>query len=77
MKKKLFVVEIEKNLLITHDGEFQLGVFKMDLETFLQKAKVPFEQTYWLPDIASKRYKKINYQKHLNSASIGTKKDTF
>jgi hypothetical protein len=76
MEKKLFVVEVGKNLLITHDGEFQLGFFKMGIDTFLKKAKVPVEQTYWLPDVVSKRYKRISYQKHLNSASIGTKEDT-
>jgi hypothetical protein len=76
MAKKLFVVEIEKDVLLTHDGEFQLGYFRMDLDTFLQKSGVEYEQTYWIPDVMSKRYKRVNYQKHLESASIGTKEDT-
>lgn len=62
---KLYVVEIEKNVLVTHDGEFQLGFFRMDLKNFLEKTGVDYEETYWLPDTVSKRYKKMNYQNHL------------
>lgn len=75
MNRKLFVVETE-NGLITHDGEFQLGFFRMSLEYFLGKVGVDYEVTYWLPDPMGKRYKKSNYQKHLKSASIGTKDAT-
>lgn len=71
----LYVCQIEENVLITHDGEFQLGFHKISLEEFLKNAKVKYQETYWIPDIVSKRYKKTNYQKHLKSASIGTKID--
>ena len=71
----LYVVEISKDTLITHDGEVQLGFFSMSMDEFLKKVKVDCVETYWLPDIFSNRYKRLNYQKHLNSASIGTKND--
>jgi hypothetical protein len=71
----LYVVEIEKNKLITHDGEVQIGVYHMSLKDFLEKTKVDYIETYWIPDIFSQRYKRINYQHHLKSASIGTKDD--
>ena len=70
---KLFVVELDENKLITHDGEVQLGIFFMSLEKFMSMAGVNYQETYWIPDVASNRYKRINYQKHLNAASIGTK----
>lgn len=75
MSRNLFVVETE-NGLITHDGEVQLGHFNMALEEFLSKAKIDYKVTYWLPDPMGKRYPRSNYQKHLKSASIGTKDDT-
>lgn len=71
----LYVVEISENTLITHDGEVQLGVFYMSMEQFLGNAKTEYHETYWIPDIFSRRYKRIKYQKHLKSASIGTKHD--
>lgn len=71
----LYVVEIEKNKLITHDGNVQLGVISMSLEEFMKKVKVDYTITYWIPDTFSQRYKRINYQHHLKSASIGTKDD--
>jgi hypothetical protein len=69
----LYVVEIEKNKLITHDGEVQLGMYFMSIDQFLEKASVDYVTTYWLPDTFSHRYMRVNYQKHLNYASIGTK----
>jgi hypothetical protein len=69
----LYVVQVKENTLITHDGEVQLGVFFMSIGEFLKKASVEYTETYWLPDTFSHRYKRLNYQKHLNQASIGTK----
>jgi hypothetical protein len=71
----LYVVEIEKNTLITHDGEVQLGMYNMSITQFLEKVSVEYVKTYWLPDTFSQRYKRVNFQKHLNLASIGTKND--
>jgi hypothetical protein len=76
MSRNLFVVET-KNGLITHDGEFQLGFFRMSLEDFLKKVGMDYQVTYWLPDPMGNRYKRSNYQKHLKSASIGSKEDTL
>lgn len=69
------MVETE-NGLITHDGEFQLGFFKMSLEEFLEKVSVDYVVTYWIPDPMGNRYKRSNYRNHLKSASIGSKEDT-
>lgn len=69
----LFVVKLEENKVLTHDGESQLGIFHMSLEQFKSMAKVEFQETYWIPDSVKNRYKRINYQKHLKVASIGTK----
>lgn len=70
-----YVVEIEENKLITHDGEVQLGIFYMPMEQFLEIVGIEYTETYWLPDTFSKRYKRLNYQNHLKHASIGTKND--
>jgi hypothetical protein len=72
----LYVVEVEENKLITHDGEVQLGMFSMTMRQFLERAGAEYTETYWLPDTFSHRYKRVNYQKHLNHASIGTKDDS-
>jgi len=52
----LYVVEVGKNTLITHDGEVQLGLFHMSINQFLQKSNVEYIKTYWLPDTFSHRY---------------------
>lgn len=62
----LYVYQKSKNVLITHDGNVQLGVFYMDIKRFLSLTKVEYVETYWLPDIFKNRYKSISYQKHLN-----------
>ena len=61
----LYYYRLDDNNFITHDGYCQLGIFH-DLDFFLQNAKVEYLETYWLPDVFSKRYKRINYQTHLN-----------
>lgn len=71
----LYVYELNENTLITHDGHVQLGLYNMGLEEFLSKAQVEYTETYWLPDVFTRRYKRANYQKHLQSASIGTKNE--
>lgn len=63
----LYVYQKSKKVLITHDGNVQLGVFYMKIEDFLSLSKTEYIETYWLPDIFKDRYKSISYQKHLNS----------
>ena len=69
----LYVYKLNENTLITHDGYNQLGICNSTLEDFLDKAQIEYIETYWLPDTFSTRYKRANYQKHMQSASIGTK----
>lgn len=70
---QLFVTEVDEDCLITHDGDVQLGYYKMSMRTFMEMSKGAYVETYWVPDVATSRYKKINYQKHMKSASIETK----
>jgi len=69
----LYYCVIDENSFITHDGYMQLGYHTMPLTEFLEKAQVTYIETNWIPDIFTKRYKRANYQKHLEKASIGTK----
>ena len=69
----LYVHQLNKTTLITHDGYVQLGIYQMSLEKFFSMVKVEYIETYWVPDVFTKRYKRVNYQKHLDCASIGTK----
>lgn len=71
----LFVVKLEENKLLTHDGDTQLGIFHMSLEEFINMAQVDYQETYWIPDSIKNRYKRVKYQNHLKVASIGTKLD--
>lgn len=69
----LYVVKINEDMLITHDGEVQLGIYHTTIENFMSMAKENYIETYWMPDVFCHRYKRNNYQKHLKKASIGTK----
>jgi len=69
----LYVVKVNENMLITHDGEVQLGLYNTTLENFMSMTKKEYIETYWTPDTFSQRYKRNNYQKHLRKASIGSK----
>ena len=70
-----YVYQMNETTLITHDGYVQLGVYNMTMKEFLTQSQVEYTETYWLPDTFSKRYKRANYQKHLQAASIGTKNE--
>jgi hypothetical protein len=69
----LYVVKVNENTLITHDGEVQLGLYNTTLENFMSMTKEEYIETYWTPDTFSQRYKRNNYQKHLRKATIGSK----
>ena len=69
----LYFVKVNENMLITHDGEVQLGLYNTTLENFMSMTKEEYTETYWMPDTFSQRYKRNNYQKHLREASIGSK----
>jgi hypothetical protein len=71
----LYYHKVNEKTIITHDGYVQLGIFFMTEEEFLAKVSVDYTETYWIPDVFCKRYKRANYQKHLKKASIGTKDD--
>jgi len=60
----LYYYIVDKNTAITHDGYVQLGVIH-DLEYFLKNVKVTYQETYWVPDSFENRYKRLNFQKHL------------
>jgi hypothetical protein len=62
----LYVYRQDKKILITHDGYVQLGIYFMSLKKFYSLAKKEYIKTYWLPDTFKNRYKRLNYQKHLN-----------
>lgn len=55
----------DSNTIITHDGDVQTGIVHMSVEEFLSKVKVPYQESYWLPDPYSIRYKRKNFQNHL------------
>ena len=68
-----YVYQLNETTLVTHDGYIQLGIYSMSWEKFYSLAKIDYIETYWLPDTFSNRYKRANYQKHINAASIDTK----
>tara|TARA_Y100000816_G_C26017698_1_gene532322 strand:+ start:796 stop:1074 length:279 start_codon:yes stop_codon:yes gene_type:complete len=50
---------------ITHDGYMQLGIHSHSLERHLELCpSINWIETYWLPDIFSKRYKRASFQTH-------------
>jgi hypothetical protein len=72
----LYFCQLDKDTIITHDGYCQLGTFhKMTKEKFLSMVKVEYIEVNWIPDVFTKRYKRLNYQKLLKQASTGTKND--
>jgi hypothetical protein len=72
----LYYYRVDDNNFITHDGYCQLGIFH-DLDFFLQNVKIQYTETYWLPDVFSKRYKRINFQTHLKHQSILEREEKF
>lgn len=70
----LYFHQLDEDTILTHDGHCQLGIYhNMTKEKFLSMVKVEYIEVHWTPDVFANRYKRINYQRHLNSASIGTK----
>lgn len=65
----LYFCEIKKNTIITHDGFFQLGFFRMCKEDFLEKVKVKYIEVYWIPNVVIDRYKTVSYQNHLRAVN--------
>ena len=50
---------------ITHDGYIQLGIHSHSLERHLELCPlINWIETYWLPDIFAKRYKRASFQTH-------------
>lgn len=50
---------------ITHDGYIQLGIHSHSLERHLELCpSINWIETYWLPDIFAKRYKRASFQTH-------------
>jgi hypothetical protein len=60
----LYYYKLDDHNYITHDGHCQLGIIH-DIEFFLNNVKVEYQETYWLPDTFNNRYKRINFQRHL------------
>ena len=71
----LYVVKLDEDTLLTHDGEVQLGIYHTTIENFMSTVKEKYIETYWIPDVFSHRYRRNNYQKHMKKASIGTKEE--
>jgi len=68
-----YVHQLNENTLITHDGHVQMGLYHMSLEDFHRLSRIDYIEVHWIPDTFKNRYKRVNYQRHLNCASIGTK----
>lgn len=60
----LYYFKLDEETFITHDGYCQLGIFH-NLEYFLANVKIEYQETYWIPDTFNNRYKRKNYQVHL------------
>lgn len=71
-----FVCEIEPNVLITHDGFVQLGIFHHSLEDHLRlNSGTEWQVTYWTPDPLGTRYKRINFQHTMRANESSPKTD--
>jgi hypothetical protein len=71
-----FVCEIEPNVLITHDGFVQLGIFHHSLEDHLRlNSGTEWQVTYWTPDPLGTRYKRINFQHTMRANENSPKTD--
>ncbi len=70
--KQLFVVSIDDNSCVTHDGYIQIGIFNHSVEKHLKlNPLINWQVTYWMPDPFCIRYKRINYQ-HTMKANEGS-----
>ena len=53
--------------VVTHDGNVQLGVLSQTLAEHrrLRHESIAWLEVNWVPDIFNKRYKRVNFQKHM------------
>tara|TARA_R110002020_G_scaffold160122_1_gene344436 strand:- start:843 stop:1136 length:294 start_codon:yes stop_codon:yes gene_type:complete len=61
--KTIYIHPLSETSCLTHDGYIQIGVFNHSLEKHLKlNPTINWVETYWYPDIFSKRYKRANFQ---------------
>ena len=62
--KQLFIVSINENECVTHDGYIQIGIFNHSVEKHLElNPLINWQVTYWMPDVWMNRYKRVSFQK--------------
>lgn len=70
----LYYYKVNDDTFITHDGYVQLGICH-NLEYFLANVKVEYIETHWIPDTFNNRYKRLNYQVHLQQQALIVKEE--
>ena len=54
---------------VTHDGYIQIGIFPHTLDKHLElNPEINWIETYWLPDVFTKRYKRATFQATVRKA---------
>ena len=62
--KKLYIYR-HGDRCITHDGYIQIGIHSHSVERHIKLCPtIEWLETYWLPDVFSKRYKRAVFQAH-------------
>ena len=50
---------------VTHDGNIQIGIHSHSVEKHIElNPEINWVETYWMPDVYLKRYKRAAFQAH-------------
>ena len=64
IKRTLYLHSLDEHSCISHDGYIQLGIFDHSVERHMElNPTLNWVETYWYPDVFSRRYKRATFQK--------------
>ena len=62
--RQIFIVPLNENKCLTHDGYIQIGIFNHSMQRHMEiNPCIDWQEVYWFPDIFKDRYKRVKFQR--------------
>ena len=62
--REIYLVPLNENKCLTHDGYIQIGIFNHSVEKHKElNPCIIWKEVYWYPDIFKNRYKRVKFQR--------------
>lgn len=75
-EKTLYLHSLSQYSCISHDGYIQLGIFDHSIQKHIElNPTIRWVETYWYPDVFSRRYKRVTFQKTVKANEGSPKTD--